>query len=110
MKRAAHAGFVQLRLAKVWLPRAPLDDLQFVISGVLGVSLQLKKVGNSTRLILPKELLNRLELQEGDELVVSEGPHGSLTITRFTRDDDETMRIAREVMKEYHNTLRTLAK
>ncbi|MGD9668135.1 MAG: AbrB/MazE/SpoVT family DNA-binding domain-containing protein [Hyphomicrobiaceae bacterium] len=67
-------------------------------------------MGNSTGLILPKELLNRLGLQEGDELVVSEGPQGSLSITRHTDDDEETMRIAREVMKEYHNTLRTLSK
>lgn len=74
------------------------------------MKLQLKKIGNSTGLILPKELLNRLGLQEGDELVVSEGPQGSLSITRHTDDDEETMRIAREVMKEYHNTLRTLAK
>ena len=74
------------------------------------MKLQLKKIGNSTGLILPKELLARLGLQEGDELVVSEGPQGSLSITRHTEDDEETIRIAREVMKAYHNTLTALAK
>lgn len=36
------------------------------------MKLQLKKIGNSTGLILPKELLARLGLREGDELVVSD--------------------------------------
>ena len=74
------------------------------------MKLKLKKIGNSTGLILPKELLARLRLAEGDEVVVSEGPEQSLTVTRHTDDDDETMRIAREVMKEYRNTLKALAK
>lgn len=74
------------------------------------MKLHLKKIGNSTGLILPKELLSRLGLQEGDALVLSEGPQGSLSLTRHTDDDEETMRIAREVMKEYRATLRELAK
>lgn len=74
------------------------------------MKLQLKKIGNSTGLILPKELLARIGLQEGDAVVVSEGPQGSLSLTRHTDDDEETMRIAREVMKAYHNTLTALAK
>mgnify|MGYP000028688878 CR=1 FL=1 len=74
------------------------------------MKLQLKKIGNSTGLILPKELLTRLGLQEGDALVVSEGPQGTLNLTPHTDDDEETMRIAREVMKAYHNTLTALAK
>ncbi len=74
------------------------------------MKLQLKKIGNSTGLILPKELLARLGLEEGDALVVSEGPQGTLNLTRHSDDDEETMRIAREVMKAYHNTLTALAK
>jgi len=74
------------------------------------MKLKLKKIGSSPGLILPKELLARLRLAEGDEVVVSEGPEQSLTVTRHTDDDDETMRIAREVMKEYRNTLKALAK
>ena len=41
------------------LPR----DLQ-----VEGYTLQIKKIGNSVGLILPKELLARLKLKEGDKL------------------------------------------
>ena len=73
------------------------------------MKLEIKKIGNSTGLILPKDLLARLGLQQGDEVVVTEGPNRSLTVSPYDSDDDETMRIAREVMKEYKNTLKALA-
>ncbi|MFM9943082.1 MAG: hypothetical protein ACKVP7_26740 [Hyphomicrobiaceae bacterium] len=43
-------------------------------------------------------------------MTVSEGPDRSLTISAYSDDDDETMRIARDVMKEYRNTLKALTK
>ena len=74
------------------------------------MKLEIKKIGNSTGLILPKELLARLGLKQGDEVVVTEGPDRTLTMTPYDDDDDETMRIARQIMKEYKNTLKALAK
>ena len=74
------------------------------------MKLQIKKIGNSTGLILPKELLARLGLEQGDNVTVSEGPERTLTLSPYEQDDDETMRIARQVLKEYKNTLKTLAK
>jgi putative addiction module antidote len=74
------------------------------------MKLEIKKIGNSTGLILPKELLARLGLKQGDEVIVTEGPDRSLAMTPYSEDDDETMRIAREVMAEYKNTLKALAK
>ncbi len=74
------------------------------------MKLEIKKIGNSTGIILPKELLARLGLEQGDEVVVTEGPERTITITPYADDDDETMRIARQVMKEYKSTLKALAK
>ena len=73
------------------------------------MKLEIKKIGNSTGLILPKELLARLGLQQGDNVIVTEGPDRSLTVSPYDSDDEVTMRIAREVMKEYKNTLKALA-
>ncbi|MEQ8823280.1 MAG: AbrB/MazE/SpoVT family DNA-binding domain-containing protein [Filomicrobium sp.] len=74
------------------------------------MKLQLKKIGNSTGLILPKELLARLELEQGDEVILSEAPDG-FTVTR---NADETMEkgleVARKAMKTYRNALKELAK
>ena len=74
------------------------------------MNIEIKKIGNSTGLILPKELLARLRLEQGDRVLVTEGPDRTLTITPCDADDEETMRIAREVMKEYAATFRALAK
>ncbi len=73
------------------------------------MKLELKKIGNSTGLILPKELLARLGLQQGDSVTVSEGPDRTLTVCAYAEDDAETLELAREVMREYKNTLKALA-
>lgn len=74
------------------------------------MKLQLKKIGNSTGLILPKELLARLGLEQGDEVIVSEGPERSITVSPYADDDAETLALSRAVMKKYKSTLRALAK
>ena len=74
------------------------------------MKLELKKIGNSTGLILPKDLLARLGLEQGDSVMVTEGPDRTLTVSSYTEDDDETMRLARKVMHDYRNTLKALAK
>lgn len=74
------------------------------------MKLELKRIGNSTGLILPKELLARLGLQQGDSVFVTEAPERSLTVSPYANDDEETMEIARKAMREYRNALKALAK
>lgn len=73
------------------------------------MKLELKKIGNSTGLILPKDLLARLGLQQGDELFVTETP-GGLNISREEQTLTEGMKIARKAMKTYRPALIELAK
>ena len=73
------------------------------------MKLELKKIGNSTGLILPKELLNRLGLSLGDNVVVTETPDG-FRIARDDADFAEAMRIVDDIMVEYRETLQELAK
>lgn len=72
--------------------------------------LEIKQIGNSTGLILPKELLARLRLERGDSVLVTEGPDQSITLTPCSDDDEETMQIARDAMKKYASVFRALAK
>jgi putative addiction module antidote len=72
--------------------------------------LEIEKIGNSTGLILPKELLARLRLEQGDSVLVTEGPDRSITVTPHDDDDEETMRIARVAMKTYASVFKALAK
>jgi putative addiction module antidote len=73
------------------------------------MKLELKRIGNSTGLILPKELLARLGLEQGDSVTVTETPDG-LAIHKSDQTFDKGMEIARKAMKTYRNTLKELAK
>ena len=44
------------------------------------LQLKLRKVGNSVGLVLPKEALAHLKLEEGDSVCVTEGPDGAWLI------------------------------
>ena len=73
------------------------------------MKLEIKKIGNSTGLILPKELLIRLGLEQGDAVILTETPSGF----NITRDDPilrKGLEIARRAMKTYRNALKELAK
>lgn len=73
------------------------------------MKLEIKKIGNSTGLILPKELLARLGLSQGDEVVVTETSDG-FAVTRGDDVFEKGIEIARKAMKTYRNTLKELAK
>ncbi|AOH83599.1 transcriptional regulator [Sphingomonas panacis] len=75
----------------------------------LAKSLKLIKVGNSTGVILPKDVLAKLGVEAGDSLDLSDVP-GGITITRHDDGFAAQMEAAREVMKRRRNALRELAK
>jgi putative addiction module antidote len=72
--------------------------------------LQIRKIGNSVGIILPKELLARLRLAEGDKLMVVEQPERDLKLTRYDDTHARGLEIARRSFKTYANTYRALAK
>ena len=109
MMGAIPIGSPALRHNLFKAPLAALYILYNVPAKAIKMKLQLKKIGNSTGLILPKELLARLGLQEGDELVVSETP-GGLNITKGDETFQKGLEVARKAMKTYHNALKELAK
>ena len=72
-------------------------------------ALKLTQIGNSVGIILPKEVLARLKLTKGDVLYLTENPDG-VTLTPYQPNFDEQLQAGREFMREYRDTLRTLAK
>ena len=74
------------------------------------MKLEIKKIGNSTGIILPKELLAQLRLAQGDSVFVTVGPDRSFCCSPYDAHHDEVMGIAREAMKEYQDTFKALAK
>lgn len=72
----------------------------------------IRKIGNSEGVILPKELLERLNMKTGDSIViVQEGDELRLRRTEDSAEEFERkMKIARERMKKYEVAYRALAK
>lgn len=74
------------------------------------MKLEIKKIGNSTGLILPKELLARLNLGQGDWVYVTETADGGVRLQRSDPTFEKGMEIAEKAMKTYRNALAELAK
>jgi putative addiction module antidote len=70
--------------------------------------LKITSIGNSAGVILPKEVLEKLRVEKGDTLFLTETPNG----IELTAHDDEVelqMEIAEKIMRENRNLLRKLA-
>jgi putative addiction module antidote len=74
------------------------------------LDLKVRKVGNSLGLILPKEALAHLKVEEGDSVSVTEGPDGCLRLSPARAEVTRQMEVVQDVMKRYRHTLRELAK
>jgi putative addiction module antidote len=73
------------------------------------MELKLTKVGNSVGVILPREALRRLKLEQGDQLWLTESPDG-YRLTPYDPEFGEQMDAARKIMKRRRAALRELAK
>jgi putative addiction module antidote len=67
------------------------------------------KIGNSTGVILPKEVAARLKVQKGDSVFLTETPDGYV-ITAYDPEFESQMEAARRGMVKYRNALHELAK
>lgn len=74
----------------------------------MNASLKLVKIGNSTGVILPKELLARLRVELGDTLYATESPDG-VRLTASNPDFEVKMKLAEKIMREDRDILRVLA-
>ncbi|MDF1737979.1 MAG: AbrB/MazE/SpoVT family DNA-binding domain-containing protein [Verrucomicrobiales bacterium] len=72
-------------------------------------TLKLTSIGNSTGLILPKELLEKLRVEKGDTVTVTETPRG-LEISGYDEKKDRQLEMAEKIMRDNRNLLRKLAK
>jgi putative addiction module antidote len=71
-------------------------------------TLKITTVGNSTGVVLPKEILQRLRVDKGDILYVLETPNG-IELTPYNPEFAAQMEIAERVMREDRDVLKKLA-
>jgi putative addiction module antidote len=74
------------------------------------MKIEIKKIGNSDGLILPRDLMQRLDLRRGQQLHVIELAGGGFQLLPYDPDFDRTVTIANDLMDEYRDTLAALAK
>lgn len=71
-------------------------------------ALKVRKIGNSLGVILPRPILEDLNVEEGDELFAIQTPDG-VQFTPYDPEFAESMEDAREFMRSHRNAFRELA-
>jgi len=70
--------------------------------------LKVSAIGNSTGVILPKDVLERLRVGRGDELMVRETPDG-IVLSAYDPEMARQMDVAEKIMRKRRNLLKKLA-
>jgi putative addiction module antidote len=71
--------------------------------------LKITQVGNSLGVILPKELLAKLNVAKGDVLIATDAD-GGVNLTAFDPELAEDLAAGKDIMRRYRDTLKALAK
>ncbi len=75
----------------------------------MAIELKLRKVGNSLGVVLPKEALAHLKVEEGQSVYLTEAPDGSYRVTSGDSEFTRQMTAAETIIGRYRNALRELA-
>jgi len=73
------------------------------------LELKIRKVGNSLGVVLPKEALAKLNVEEGDTIMLTEAQDG-VRLTAANPEFAKTMSVFESLSRRYRDTLRELAK
>ena len=75
------------------------------------MKIEIKRIGNSEGLILPRELMRQApDLKHGQQLHITELPGGGFQALPYDPDFEKAMEIVDEIIDEYRDTLAALAK
>jgi len=74
------------------------------------VELKIRKFGNSLGVVLPKEVIQRLQAGDGERLFLIETADGEYRLTPYDPAFEKKMAEAEKIMARYRNTLHALSK
>ncbi|MDR9404027.1 MAG: AbrB/MazE/SpoVT family DNA-binding domain-containing protein [Halothece sp. Uz-M2-17] len=72
------------------------------------MQLKVTRVGDSIGVILPRELVDKLQINQGDFLEIIETADG-LTVKPYDTELSQQMEVAEKIMREDYNLLKRLA-
>ncbi|MEJ6602689.1 MAG: AbrB/MazE/SpoVT family DNA-binding domain-containing protein [Verrucomicrobiia bacterium] len=71
---------------------------------------KIRKIGNSLGVILPKETLAEMNVEEGQALYITKADDGSLRLAPSDEDFEKSMKVFEGLNRRYRNALNELAK
>jgi putative addiction module antidote len=74
----------------------------------MATAVKITTIGNSVGIVLPKEVLAKLNIEKGDSLYLIDTPEG-IQLTPYDQDFANEMEAARRVMRKHRDVLRKLA-
>ena len=74
------------------------------------VELKIRKFGNSLGVVLPKEVILRLQAGDGERLFLIEAADGEYRLTPYDPAFEKKMAKAEQIMARYRNALHALSK
>jgi putative addiction module antidote len=74
----------------------------------MATAVKITTIGNSVGIVLPKEILAKLNVEKGDSLYLVDTPDG-VQLTAYDQNFSEEMEAARRVMRKNRDVLRKLA-
>lgn len=73
------------------------------------MKLKIRKIGNSLGASIPKEILEQMNVGEGDSLYVTQTPDG-IHLTPYDPEFESAMEAAKNITNRYRNAMKELAK
>ena len=74
----------------------------------MATAVKITTIGNSVGIVLPKEILNRLHVEKGDSLYVTDSPEGVL-LSPYNAAFARKLEAFEQVMRENRDVLKKLA-
>src|SRR6266852_3064773 len=74
------------------------------------VPLKIRKFGNSLGVVLPKEVITRLQTGDGERVFLIEAGDGDYRLTPYDPAFEKKMTKAEQIIARYRNTLHALSK
>ncbi len=74
------------------------------------MQVKVRKLGNSLGVVLPKDVIKRLQTEAGAPLFLIEVPEGGYLLTPYDPAFDKKMQKAEDIISRYKNTLHVLSK
>jgi putative addiction module antidote len=88
----------------------PAIVITIVITEGALVELKVRKFGNSLGIVLPKEVIHRLQTGDGERVFLIEAGDGDYRLTPYDPAFERKMEKAEKIMARYRNALHALAK